>query len=149
MLHFTLSKLPPDLDIEALVARTTSLFAQHPPNSLPSRAWTKVSANSVLKTTQDPDALASQTLRDGEMYLTRHAAEIERAEARQKMLQQARLTARKYRRPASAVTLAVLVGVLSLWLGRSGQGASALGTYAALAGVKQRVVDMFWYLVPR
>ena len=144
MLYAILCKLPRPLDLEALISRTTSLFLEHPPESLPFHAWRGVSSYSVLKTTRDPTALAMQTLQEGETYLKKHSAQIERGEARKRMLARTRLLARRYRRPASAVTVAILVGALSLWLGRNGQTSELL---SAFAGTRQRLLDLFGYTV--
>lgn len=138
MLYAILSKLPKPLDLEALITRTTSLFQQHPPETLPFRVWRSVSSYSVLKTTRDPAALARQTLGDGETWLGKHARQIDRAEHRKKMLARTKLLARRYRRPAGAVGLAVLVGVLSVWLGRG-----------ELGGLGQKVWDAFGWIIAR
>ncbi|KAJ9629433.1 GTPase-activating protein gyp8 [Taxawa tesnikishii (nom. ined.)] len=145
MLYVTMSKLPKPLNLEALISRTTSLFAQHPPESLPFRAWSRVSGNSVLKTTRDPQKLIKQSLEDGETYFRKHTAEIERQEARQKMLQQTRSVALKYRRPAGALGFAIVVGILSVWLGRNGQ----LTGSSIFDGLRYRVWDVFNLLLRR
>lgn len=142
MLYAILCKLPKPLDLEALISRTASLFSEHPPESLPFRAWSSVSSYSVLKTTRDPTVLAVQTLQEGEMYLKKHADQIRHYEARKKMIAQTRLLAHRYRRPAGAVTLAVLVGTLSLWLGRTGHVA---GLQGAIVGARQQIFELFHY----
>ncbi|TIA62833.1 hypothetical protein D6C77_02481 [Aureobasidium pullulans] len=124
MMYAILSKLPKPLDIESLITRTTLLYSQHPPETLPFRAWRQVSGYSVLKTTRDPNELAKQTLEDGEQLYAKHAAQIERQQALQKAIAQSRLLAYRYRKPAGALTLAVAVGVLSLYIGKSGNGSS-------------------------
>ncbi|KAH0005878.1 hypothetical protein KCU78_g12628, partial [Aureobasidium melanogenum] len=124
MMYAILSKLPKPLDIEALITRTTMLFAQHPPETLPFDAWRKVSNYSVLKTTRDLNALSKQTLEQGEHLHANHAAQIKRQETLQKMTAHSRLLAYRYRKPAGAFTVAIVIGVLSLWLGRNGNGSS-------------------------
>lgn len=126
MMYAILSKLPKPLDIESLITRTTSLFAQHPPETLPFGAWRKVSQYSVLKTARDPDELARQTLEDGELLHAKHAAQIKRQETLQKMTAHSRFLAHKYRKPAGAFTVAIVVGIVSLWLGRNGNVGSIL-----------------------
>ena len=121
MLYAILSKLPKPLDLEALISRTTLLFSQYPPETLPFRAWSKVSTYSVLKTTRDPMRLARQTLNEGEILLHKHSVEIERQQARQKMIDRTRFLVHRYRRPAGALTLAVAIGILSMWI-KSGNG---------------------------
>lgn len=133
MLYAILSKLPKPLDLESLIARTTLLFSQHPPETLPFSAWSKVSAYSVLKSTRDPAKLAKQTLEDGEYLYAKHSAQIERQQALQKMIDRSRLLARRYRRPAGALTLAVVIGVLSLCIGKGGNSSSVWSPAVLLA----------------
>jgi hypothetical protein len=139
MMYAILSKLPKPLDIESLITRTTLLFAQHPPETLPFSAWRKVSKYSVLKTTRDPEELARQTLDEGELLHAKHAAQIKRQETLQKMIAHSRQLAHKYRKPAGAFTFAVVIGVLSLWLGRNGNGTYALSP-AVLVGAKNKLL---------
>jgi TBC1 domain family member 20 len=124
MQHFVLSKLPQPLDLESLISSTTRLFTSFPPETLPFRAWSKVSPYSVLKTTQNPAVVHKQTFDYGQDMFNRQAAQIQRTEAVQKALRAIQRTAWVYRRPAGAVGLAIAVGALALWLGRSGNGAS-------------------------
>ncbi|GAM84552.1 hypothetical protein ANO11243_025480 [Dothideomycetidae sp. 11243] len=120
MLYAVLSKLPKPLDLEALVRRAEGLRLRHPPESLPWRAWKRVSRTSVLKTTVPLAGMTGQTLTQGEVWLEIRAKEIDAEEARRAAIKRFRQTAILYQRPASAVLVAVLVGVLSLWLGRAG-----------------------------
>ncbi|THX51705.1 hypothetical protein D6D11_04959 [Aureobasidium pullulans] len=139
MMYAILSKLPKPLDIESLITRTTLLYSQHPPETLPFRAWRQVSGYSVLKTTRDPNELAKQTLEDGEQLYAKHAAQIERQQALQKAIAQSRLLAYRYRKPAGALTLAVAVGVLSLYIGKSGNG-SSVSSSAILLDAKHKLL---------
>jgi hypothetical protein len=116
MLHFTLSKLPKPLDIEALIASAVSLFRDHRPSSLPNRAWSSISSTSVLKTTQDVHVLNDQTLQDGEKWLSRQATQIRRAQ----QLQEVRKRAWGMRRQGGYFGLALVAGVLSYWFRREG-----------------------------
>ncbi|KAK0276048.1 GTPase-activating protein gyp8 [Friedmanniomyces endolithicus] len=130
MLHSILSKLPKPLKLESLIRRTSELYQRHPPESLPNRAWSRVSANSVLKTTHDPLQLAKQTLADGEVMFERQAAEIRRADEWKRRKLRLRLLSRKYRRPARAATFggaAIAVVVIAYWL-RGGAGEMGLGS---------------------
>ncbi len=113
MLHSILSKLPKPLKIEALITNTVKLFEKHPPESL--RLWSSISSHSVLKTTLHFDQVQRQTLEDGEIYFKKQVKEIEWADRRSKAIK----LLWKYRRPAGAIGVAVLVGVLSYWLGRT------------------------------
>ena len=132
MLHSILSKLPKPLDLDALITATSTLHASHPPNRLRSLAWWQISSNSVLKTTRDPYALAKQTLRDGEVFFKRHAADIKTQELRQKQLERARVLAKRYKRPAMATGTAVLAALLALYLRRSTGGGASIESLAGL-----------------
>ncbi|KAK5624911.1 hypothetical protein RRF57_000627 [Xylaria bambusicola] len=85
MLHFALSKLPPDLDLEAVITEAALLFDKHPPESL--RSWRHISSASVLKTTRDVKALSRQSLRDGQLLFEKQVRELRWAERQQKMMQ--------------------------------------------------------------
>lgn len=113
MLHSILSKLPKPLDLERLIQNAMQLFEEHPPETL--RGWRSVSENSVLKTTADSDAAEKQTLDDGKMYFRAQVCELEWAERRENIVNHLW----RYRRPASAIGVAVLVGVLSFYIRKS------------------------------
>ncbi|KAK4964891.1 hypothetical protein LTR28_003577 [Elasticomyces elasticus] len=119
-LHSILSSLPRPLDLDPLLARTTPLFAQHPPASLPFRAWSRISRHSVLKTTRDAARLARLSLQDGEALFRRQAAEMERVEAWERRRGWVRAFARRYRREVVGVGGAVLVALVAVWLGSGG-----------------------------
>jgi len=120
MLHSVLSKMPKPLDLESLIARTMQLYERHPPQKLPNRIWSRISSNSVLKTTQN--LAAEQTLDDGEKLFQKQASELRRREA----LERGMTALYKYRRPAGTVGLAIIVGIVSFWLRREGSvGAAA------------------------
>ncbi|KAI4117475.1 MAG: hypothetical protein LQ345_002289 [Seirophora villosa] len=114
MLHSVLSKLPKPLDLEALISETTSLYAKFPPESLPFRAWAKISPFSVLKTTRG--SFRQQTLNDGVELFEKQVAQLHR----EQMLEQVRATFWKYRRPTRRVGLAIFIGVMAFWLRRNG-----------------------------
>ncbi|KAI5197505.1 hypothetical protein E4T39_07268 [Aureobasidium subglaciale] len=146
MMYAILSKLPKPLDIESLITRTTLLYSQHPPETLPFSAWRRVSSYSVLKTTRDPSKVVKQTLEEGEQLYTKHAAQIERRETLQKTIAHSRLLVRRYRKPAGALTLAIAIGVLSICINRSGRG-SFVFTSAALMDAKNKllwVINRAW-----
>ncbi|KAF2154275.1 hypothetical protein K461DRAFT_277381 [Myriangium duriaei CBS 260.36] len=140
MLYAVLSKLPKPLDLEALVRRAEGLRESHPPEKLPRRAWKGVSRSSVLKTTIPLESLREQTLVQGEKWLDIRAREIESEEVRKAALRRMRKTVLTYRRPASAVLVAVLVGVVSVWLGRYGGITSANSIAGVARDVQRRVV---------
>jgi len=114
MLHFTLSKLPQPLDLEALVSGALQLFNKYPPEKLPHFVWWKIPSSSVLKTSRSINN--KQSLQDGEALFRRQAHHLQREE----LLQKAKVLVSKYRRPASALAAALLVGTASIWLRRSG-----------------------------
>lgn len=114
MLHYTLSKLPKSLDVEAMIGRAKALIAEHPPEQLPFRAWNKISACSVLKTSRSP--AKAPTLADGEAFFAEQVRQLQRAEYQQKV----RLALWRHRKPAGSVGLAIMIGLVSIWLQRGG-----------------------------
>ncbi|KAI4110041.1 MAG: hypothetical protein L6R37_000174 [Teloschistes peruensis] len=110
MLHFVLSKLPKPLDLETLIERTMSLYMDNPPETLPYRAWARISPYSVLKTARAD--FRQQTLSDGIDLFQRQVIQLRNDEMRE----QAKAMLWKYRRPAGQVGLAIVVGVLAIWL---------------------------------
>lgn len=123
ILNFVLSKLPKPLDLENLIGRAMVLFAKHPPGTLPFRTWRSISASSVLKTTQSNTKSDNSgvvrtdcTIEQGQQFFMKQMTDLKREETRQKILKQLW----KRRRPLTAVTAAVLVGVLSVWIQRNG-----------------------------
>jgi hypothetical protein len=123
MLHSILSKLPRPLDIETLIANTVELYEKYPPEKL--KTWKSISNNSVLKTARWQDQVLNQSLEEGEMYFKMQVKELEWAERRKLLLKMAW----KYRRPARAIGVAFLVGLLSYML-RGSSGPS--GYFGAL-----------------
>ena len=114
MLHFTLSKLPNPLDLEELISSTLQLYSQYPPERLPFRAWSAVSSYSVLKTTRGSPS--DQTLKDGEALFAKQILQMRRDEMRKRSM----VVMWKYRRPAGSIGLAVMIGIVSFWLRKSG-----------------------------
>ncbi|KAL8650595.1 MAG: hypothetical protein Q9210_003729 [Variospora velana] len=112
MLHSVLSKLPKPLDLEALISDTMSLYGRYPPESLPFRAWSKISPFSVLKTTQGN--FRQQTLSDGVGLFEKQVAQLHR----EQLLEHAKATLWKYRRPSRRVGLVIFVGVMAFCLRR-------------------------------
>ena len=112
MLHSVLCKLPKPLNLEALISGTMTLFEEHPPECLPSGAWAKISIYSVLKTTRR--FVKAESLSDGEELFELQALQLRR----QEMQKRAMATIWNYRRPASRIGFAFLVGILSIWLSR-------------------------------
>ncbi|XXG99281.1 eukaryotic translation initiation factor 5B [Hypoxylon texense] len=87
MLHFAVSKIPQDLDLEAVVAEAAALFAAHPPETL--RSWRRISRASALKTARDVKACAAQSLEDGRVLFKKQLREMRWAERREKVLKAA------------------------------------------------------------
>ncbi|KAI2624299.1 hypothetical protein GGR54DRAFT_595878 [Hypoxylon sp. NC1633] len=84
MLHFTLSKLPQNLDLDAVVTDAAHLFNRHPPETL--RSWRSISSASALKTARNARACAAQTLERGRAYFEKQRDELRWAETRDKAL---------------------------------------------------------------
>lgn len=114
MLHFTLQKLPRTLDLDSLIKSALELFRRFPPETLPHRAWARISPLSVLKTVRKDSAW--QSLEQGEELLQRHEKELRMEERREKLY----LVLRKYRGPALSIAIPFVVGVTAFWLRRSG-----------------------------
>lgn len=123
MLHSILSKLPRDLDLDRLVARTSALAARRPPESL-GPAWSRgISPSSVLKTARSTRACAGQSPDVGAYYFSQQVLELQRAEARERAVR----VLWRWRRPAAAVGFAVAFGVLAYWLRKSSLSSSGAG----------------------
>ena len=118
MLHSILSKLPKPLDLENLLRRTVELFHQYPPERLPGRTWSRISSNSVLKTTRNFKDLSQQTLRDGEQFFSKEAAEIRRRDAFKRKQHQLQVLARRYKRPVAWSSAAIFFAVIAVYLRR-------------------------------
>ena len=111
MLHSVLSKLPKPLDLEALIASTMSLYTDFPPEKYLFWSWVRVSPYSVLKTTRGR-SFRQQSLSDGADLFEKQVSQLRR----EQMLEQAKATLWKYRRPAGRAVLAIFVGVMAFWL---------------------------------
>lgn len=114
MLHFTLSKLPQPLDLEDLISRATRLFREHPPESLPSRAWNKISRYSVLKTTRDISNTQSTSAALDLFY--QQTKQLRSEERREQFV--GFLWSR--RRTIGSVAVAVFIGAVSFWMRKRG-----------------------------
>lgn len=147
MLYAILSKLPKPLDIESLIQRTIELLNQHPPERLPYYAWRRVSKYSVLKTTRDLSKGDAQTLADGEQWLQQQAAEIERAERRRALISRANEISRHYRRPAGALTLAIMIGMLSVWVGGRSPSDMRVELISISTTIQRHIQDGVRYLL--
>ncbi|KAK3306629.1 rab-GTPase-TBC domain-containing protein [Chaetomium strumarium] len=121
MLHSILSKLPVPLDLEGLIAAALRLQKEVPPEQLP--AWKRISRWSVLKTNHSSNSRGGdgrgggggggeQRVEQWRMYFERQVEELRWEEKKER----ARKWVWKHRRPARMVALAVLVGVLAVWL---------------------------------
>ena len=128
MLHFALSKLPQPLDLELLINRTVQLFSSYPPDRLPRLIWWRLSPNSVLKTARD--LKNRQSLKQGEIYFSQQARQLRREELQQKALQYVW----KHRRPASSISLAIVVGIMSFWFSRNGYDRFIWGSMQKFVG---------------
>ena len=114
MLHSVLSKLPKPLDLEALVAKAMMIFRDHPPRTLPWRAWSKVSPYSVLKTTLIP--VDTQSIAQGETLFTDQVVQLNREQRVQQ------LTARVWsnKKLIASVSIAMTVAILSYEFSEAG-----------------------------
>ncbi|KAF9881366.1 GTPase-activating protein gyp10 [Colletotrichum karsti] len=120
MLHLILSKVPQKMDLEALITKTTALYDRHPPETLP--AWRRISKASSLKTARSVEACAAQTMHEGHSYFQKQLAELKALERRQNIMKALWV----YRKGAAAVGLAVVVGLMAVYLRRSPASVTAL-----------------------
>nr|KMM70523.1 GTPase-activating protein gyp10 [Coccidioides posadasii RMSCC 3488] len=120
MMHFTLSKLPHPLDLEMLISSALELYAKHPPESLPFRAWRKISPNSVLKTSRDLALRATPT--EARDLFEKQTRDLQREERRQKALIFLRSNSRLF----GSIGLAIFVGVFSYWVAKNNYDISAV-----------------------
>lgn len=134
MLHAVLSKLPKPLDLEGLLAETTRMMDQHPPESLPGRSWQVISRYSVLKTARDPQSIRAQSDNDGETLYRKQAAQLRRVQVWAEMQRMAW----RQRRPAASFTLALVVALLS-WYLRQNQGTTWYWLTALFKSAQKRV----------
>lgn len=148
MLHAILSKLPKPLDLEGLIQRTIELRNKYPPQKLPGRVWRNISSSSVLKTTQDPDALLQQSLQDGERFFHREAMEISRRDALKARRLQLQALALRYRRPAILTGSAIVIAVLGILMRRLGTTSSLQG-WDSLFGLRQKAFELWQHALHR
>lgn len=113
MLHVILGKVPPNMDIDALIADSIVLFNRHPPEKLP--AWRSISSSSALKTARNVENSATQTMEDGQEYFDEQAKELQWAELQDRV----KATIWAYRRPATAVGTALATAGLAFYLRRN------------------------------
>ncbi|KAK1244737.1 hypothetical protein MKX08_004366 [Trichoderma sp. CBMAI-0020] len=113
MLQVILGRVPPELDLDALIKRSVDLFTQNPPETL--RSWHQISSFSVLKTSRDVDESARQTIEDGHHYFEKQVKEIQWEELRMGVRRKIWL----YRRPARFIGAAIMVGVVAFYLRRN------------------------------
>ena len=114
ILFFTLQKLPQPLNLEPLIAETLQLFKHHPPERLPDSVWQRFSGNSVLKTSRD--IRHPQSLNLAEETFRRQSQELKWEELKQK----AAITFMKHKRPIFSTATALMIGLTSIWLRKSG-----------------------------
>jgi hypothetical protein len=113
MLHVILGKVPPNMDLDTLIADSVDLFNKHPPEAL--RSWKTISSASVLKTVRNVDESAEQTMEDGHEYFEKQAKELQWAELQDRV----KATVWAYRRPATTVGTALAVAALAFYLRRN------------------------------
>ena len=113
MLHVILGKVPAKMNLDQVIIRSSKLFQQFPPETLP--FWSQISSSSALKTARDVEACAKQTLDEAEQHFQKQVKELQWNEFRDKV----KWTLWTYRRPARAVGIAVVIGGLAVYLRRN------------------------------
>jgi hypothetical protein len=139
MLHSILSKLPAPLDLEGLIAAAVRLQREVPPEKLP--AWKGISRWSVLKTSHISSSRVGKgkdgggrSVEQGRVYFERQVEELRWEEKKER----ARKWVWKHRRPARTVALAVLVGVLAVWLRKGPLPGPLVSGLGYLSGLLER-----------
>ncbi|PFH62719.1 hypothetical protein XA68_12397 [Ophiocordyceps unilateralis] len=113
MLQVILAKVPTRMNLDDLISKTVIIFDRYPPHSLPS--WRSVSDASVLKTVRGVNALADQTLDQGYVYFRQQVKEMWWSD----VIDSAKLTIRRHRRPIGAVGMAVGVAAAAFYMRRN------------------------------
>ncbi|GAO15735.1 uncharacterized protein UV8b_00949 [Ustilaginoidea virens] len=113
MLQAVLARVPPNMDLDALICNAVGLFDKYPPESLP--AWRRISSRSSLKTARDIAACTDQTLEEGQGFFEEQVQEVRWLEIRSRIF----ATIWRYRRPIKAFGLAAAVATVALYLRRS------------------------------
>lgn len=114
MLTFVISKLPQAFDIDARIQDALALFQAHPPESLPSFVWWRLSQYSVLKTSRR--IFEHKSLEEAEILCQKQTQQLRS----QELMRKRALLAYRYRKPAASLTAMVMVGALAFWLRKSG-----------------------------
>ncbi|KAI9167241.1 TBC1 domain family member 20 [Paramyrothecium foliicola] len=110
ILTVVLSKIPPQMDLDALIIRAAQLFERFPPEAL--RFWNHISSSSALKTARHIEDSADQTMEEGHQYFLQQANELHWSELQEKI----KMTIWVYRKPARAIGMAVAVGLVAIYL---------------------------------
>lgn len=113
MLQVILAKVPPNMDLDALIANAVELFNRFPPESLPS--WRRISKSSSLKTARNIEACTKQTLEDGHAFFEEQAKEVRWTETRDKIA----MSIWRYRRPIKAIGVAAAVAAVAFYIRRN------------------------------
>ncbi|KAJ6444242.1 TBC domain-containingprotein [Purpureocillium lavendulum] len=113
MLQVVLAKVPRNMDLDALIARSAGLFDRYPPDTL--RSWRYISSASVLKTARDVGVCAKQTLEEGHVYFRQQVKDIRWADMQDRI----KMTLWRYRRPVRTFGIAIAVAALAFYLRRN------------------------------
>jgi hypothetical protein len=112
MLHVILGKVPPNMNMDAVITSSTDLFHRYPPETL--RSWRQISSASSLKTARNIVDCARQTMEEGQEYFQRQVKELQWVELQDKV----KYMLWAYRRPATTLGTALAVAALALYLRR-------------------------------
>ena len=115
MLTFVISKLPQTIDIDARIQDALVLVRNHRPETLPGFVWRRLSQYSVLKTSRHIGQ--PQTLQEAESLCQKQTQQLRSL----KLMQKRAMLVYRYRKPAASLTAMIMMGVLAVWLRKSGQ----------------------------
>ncbi|KHN97878.1 Rab-GAP/TBC domain protein [Metarhizium album ARSEF 1941] len=113
MLQVMLAKVPPNMDLDALITNAVSLFDQFPPESLPS--WRQISKSSTLKTARHLETCAKQSLEDGRVFFEDQAKEVRWVESRDRIS----AAVWRCRRSIKAIAMTTAVAAFAFYLRRN------------------------------
>lgn len=118
MLHHTLQRLPPNMDYQALIDSSLSLYRQFPLSKLAGPAWRGISQYSVLKSSQS----AGEDLDEARKLFARQETQLRRQEVTRKAYYSALRHVNKNRTRYVVVCTSVLAGAFAYWIQRTGPG---------------------------
>jgi hypothetical protein len=121
MLQFQLSKMPPNMDFDALIKDAHYLLMKYPSDSL-GAPYRKLPSSSVIRTVSSADDVRHQSVSQARKWWEEEAEYSAMLERRQRMMRKGKILVKKYRGPMSLAGSAVVIALLAVLLARNGDG---------------------------